>query len=31
MRDSAGNLPPYPAIFPDMMAPVVRNAANGVR
>jgi hypothetical protein len=24
-RDSAGNLPPLPAIFPDQMAPVIRN------
>jgi putative SOS response-associated peptidase YedK len=23
-RDSAGNVPPLPAIFPDQMAPVVR-------
>ena len=23
-RDSAGNSPPLPAIFPDQMAPVVR-------
>ena len=23
-RDTAGNLPPLPAIFPDQMAPVVR-------
>jgi len=23
-RDTAGNLPPLPAIFPDYMAPVVR-------
>ena len=25
-RDSAGNVPPLPAIFPDQMAPVVRMA-----
>jgi putative SOS response-associated peptidase YedK len=31
MRDRAGNLPPMLAIFPDMMAPVVRNAPDGVR
>lgn len=31
MRDTTGNLPPMPAIFPDMMAPVVRNAPDGVR
>jgi putative SOS response-associated peptidase YedK len=24
-RDSAGNVPPLPAIFPDQMAPVIRN------
>ena len=23
-RDTTGNLPPLPAIFPDQMAPVVR-------
>ena len=23
-RDTAGNLPPLPAIFPDQMAPIVR-------
>ena len=23
-RDSAGNVPPLPAIFPDQMAPIVR-------
>ena len=26
MRDSTGNLPPLPGIFPDTMAPVVRTA-----
>ena len=31
MRDTTGNLPPLPGIFPDMMAPVVRTAADGVR
>ena len=31
MRDKAGNLPPLPGIFPDYMAPVVRNAPDGVR
>jgi putative SOS response-associated peptidase YedK len=31
MRDTAGNLPPLPGIFPDYKAPVVRNAPNGVR
>ena len=30
MRDTTGNLPPLPGIFPDYMAPVVRNA-DGVR
>jgi putative SOS response-associated peptidase YedK len=28
-RDSIGNLPPMPGIFPDYMAPVVRNAEGG--
>lgn len=28
-RDSTGNLPPMPGIFPDFMAPVVRNAEGG--
>jgi putative SOS response-associated peptidase YedK len=31
MRDRIGHLPPHPAIFPDMMAPVLRNAPDGVR
>src|SRR5664279_4708323 len=31
MRDTTGNLPPLPDIFPDYMAPVVRNAPDGVR
>jgi putative SOS response-associated peptidase YedK len=31
LRDSSGNLPPLPGIFPDYMAPVVRNAPDGVR
>jgi len=31
MRDLTGNLPPQPAVFPDMLAPVVRTAADGVR
>jgi putative SOS response-associated peptidase YedK len=31
MRDSTGNLPPLPDIFPDQMAPIVRNAPDGVR
>jgi putative SOS response-associated peptidase YedK len=29
-RDSTGNLPPMPGVFPDYPAPVVRNA-NGER
>jgi putative SOS response-associated peptidase YedK len=29
--DDTGNLPPLPGIFPDMMAPVVRNDAGGRR
>lgn len=31
LRDTTGNLPPMPGIFPDYMAPVVRNAPDGVR
>ena len=31
MRDTAGNVPPLPAVFPDQMAPVVRTAKDGVR
>jgi putative SOS response-associated peptidase YedK len=31
MRDTAGNLPPLPGVFPDYMAPIVRNAPDGVR
>jgi putative SOS response-associated peptidase YedK len=31
LRDTTGNLPPLPGIFPDYMAPVVRNAPDGVR
>jgi putative SOS response-associated peptidase YedK len=30
-RDTTGNLPPLPAIFPDQLAPVVRNARDGER
>ena len=30
-RDSTGNLPPLPGIFPDQMAPVVRTARDGER
>jgi putative SOS response-associated peptidase YedK len=29
MRDSTGNLPPLPGIFPDYFAPIVRNTAEG--
>jgi len=31
MRDTTGNLPPLPGIFPDAVAPVVRTARDGVR
>ena len=31
MRDTTGNLPPLPGIFPDQIAPVVRTARDGVR
>jgi putative SOS response-associated peptidase YedK len=31
MRDTTGNLPPLPGIFPDYMAPIVRNAPHGLR
>jgi putative SOS response-associated peptidase YedK len=31
MRDTTGNLPPQPSIFPDFMAPVVRTGSDGVR
>jgi putative SOS response-associated peptidase YedK len=31
MRDTTSNLPPLPGIFPDYMAPIVRNAPDGVR
>lgn len=31
MHDRTGNLPPMPAIFPDMMAPVVRRSPDGER
>jgi putative SOS response-associated peptidase YedK len=31
VRDTTGNLPPLPGVFPDYMAPVVRNAPDGVR
>jgi putative SOS response-associated peptidase YedK len=31
MRDTTGNLPPIPGVFPDYLAPIVRNAPDGVR
>lgn len=31
LEDSAGNLPPLPAVFPDALAPVVRVNAGGAR
>jgi putative SOS response-associated peptidase YedK len=31
MRDTTGNLPPMPAVFPDYAAPVVRNLAGAER
>lgn len=31
MRDTTGNLPPLPGIFPDYPAPIVSNATDGVR
>ena len=31
MRDTTGNMPPLPGIFPDYVAPVVRNAPSGER
>jgi putative SOS response-associated peptidase YedK len=31
LRDTTGNLPPLPGIFPDYIAPIVRNATDGVR
>jgi putative SOS response-associated peptidase YedK len=31
MRDMTGNLPPMPGVFPDYLAPVVRNAPDGAR
>jgi hypothetical protein len=30
-HDRTGNLPPFPGIFPDQMAPIVRTGANGER
>jgi len=31
MRDLPGKLPPFPAVFPNRMAPVVRTGADGQR
>jgi putative SOS response-associated peptidase YedK len=31
MRDTTGNGPPLPGVFPDYFAPIVRNATDGVR
>ena len=31
MRDTTGNLPPIPGVFPDCSAPIVRNAPDGAR
>ena len=31
MRDRTGNLPPMPGIFPDFLAPIARNAPDGIR
>ena len=31
MRDTTGNMPVLPGVFPDYFAPVVRNAPDGVR
>ena len=31
LRDTTGNLPSQPSIFPDYTAPIVRNAPDGVR
>jgi putative SOS response-associated peptidase YedK len=31
MRDFAGNLPPMPGVFPDFLAPIARDAPDGVR
>ena len=30
IEDRAGNVPPLPGIFPDTMAPIVRNGADGL-
>jgi putative SOS response-associated peptidase YedK len=31
MRDTTGNLPPIPGVFPDYSAPIIRNATDGGR
>jgi putative SOS response-associated peptidase YedK len=31
LRDTTGNLPPLPGIYPDYKAPIVRNAPDGTR
>jgi putative SOS response-associated peptidase YedK len=31
MRDTTGNLPPLPGIFPDHPAPIVRTGEDGAR
>ncbi len=31
MRDTTGNLPPFPGVFPDYLAPIVRTAEDGLR
>ena len=31
MRDTTGNLPSMPGVFPDYAAPIVRTGADGVR
>ncbi len=31
MRDTTGNLPPIPGVFPDYFAPIVRNVEDGQR
>jgi putative SOS response-associated peptidase YedK len=31
MRDTTGNLPPISGVFPDYLAPIVRNAPDGMR
>src|SRR5271157_703517 len=31
MRNSTGNLPPLPGVFPDASAPIVRNVEGGAR